>query len=285
MKKRRLGNSDLEITPIGLGTRAICAGPGEFSLGGPEKGVKAICEGLEQGINWIDTQELQATGLAAGMVAEAVKNYLDHTYIFAQCDLNRDGNQIDHSLIADRIDFKCEQILRRLQIDRIDLYQIHGPFPEGGLETACAAMAKLQNEGKVRYFGLANCNIIHVERAMEIIPVTSVQIPYSLLARQAESDVLPFAQRNNIGVIACSPLYSGLLSGKMTSRRIARLPDNDRRKHNRNFEEPLLSHNLHIVELLREIGFQHGLTESEVAISWNLNNPAVTGSILNARRP
>jgi diketogulonate reductase-like aldo/keto reductase len=141
----------------------------------------------------------------------------------------------------------------------------------------------VKEEGKVRYIGVSNFNAQQMERAMRIAPITSLQPPYSLLARQAEGEILPFAARNGIGVIVYSPMYSGLLSGKMTRERIANLPADDWRGRNRNFQEPLLSHNLRLVELLHEIGQRHNVTAGEVAIAWTLQNPAVTGAIVGVR--
>ncbi len=288
MEKHQLGTSDLEITSIGIGTWAIGGGGWEFAWGPQDDNdsIAAIREGLDLGINWIDTAAVYGLGHAEEIVARALEGRRERPYIFTKCGMtwDRDG-KVSNFLKAGSIRAECEQSLRRLRLETIDLYQIHWPKPDEDIEAAWIELAKLQEQGKVRHVGVSNFDVGQMRRALEIAPITSLQPPYSLLARQAESGILPFARRNQIGVIAYSPLFSGLLSGNMTRERVARLPQDDWRRHNRNFQEPLLSHNLRLVELLREIGFRHGLTAAEVAIAWTLNNPAVTGSIVGVRRP
>lgn len=288
MRTRRLGNSDLEITPIGLGAWAMGGGGWEFGWGAQndEDSIAAIRQGLDLGINWIDTAAAYGLGHSEEVVARALEGRGRRPYVFTKCSLVWDQEgKIGHSLRASSIRRELEQSLRRLKVDVIDLYQIHWPIPDADIEEGWTELARLQDEGKVRYIGVSNFDVKQMRRALNIAPITSLQPPYSLLARQVESDILSFAARNNIGVIAYSPMASGLLSGRMTRQRIANLPVDDWRKHNRNFQEPLLSHNLRLVELLREIGFRHGLTAGEVAIAWTLNNPAVTGAIVGVRRP
>jgi aryl-alcohol dehydrogenase-like predicted oxidoreductase len=286
MEKRRLGNSDLEITPIGIGAWAIGGGGWEFGWGPQEDNdsIAAIHEGLDRGINWIDTAAAYGLGHSEEVVARALQGRSNRPYVFTKCSLvwNPSG-EIGHSLKAASIRHECEQSLRRLKVDTIDLYQIHWPIPDEDIEQAWTELARLKEEGKVRNIGVSNFDAQQMQRAMDIAPVTSVQPPYSLLARQAEGDILPFAAHHGIGVIVYSPMYSGLLSGKMTRERIASLPPDDWRSRNCNFQEPLLSHNLRLVELLREIGLRHDVTPGEVAIAWTLNNPAVTGAIVGVR--
>jgi aryl-alcohol dehydrogenase-like predicted oxidoreductase len=286
MEKRRLGNSDLEITPIGLGAWAIGGGGWEFGWGPQEDrdSIAAIHEGLDRGINWIDTAAAYGLGHSEEVVARALQRRSNRPYVFTKCSLvwNTSG-EIGHSLKAASIRRECEQSLRRLKIDTIDLYQIHWPIPDEDIEQAWTELDRLKREGKVRYIGVSNFDAQQMQRAMDVAPITSLQPPYSLLARQAEGEILPFAAHNGIGVIVYSPMYSGLLSGKMTRERIAGLPSDDWRRRNRNFQEPLLSQNLQLVELLRKIGLRHEVTAGEVAIAWTLNNPAVTGAIVGVR--
>jgi aryl-alcohol dehydrogenase-like predicted oxidoreductase len=143
----------------------------------------------------------------------------------------------------------------------------------------------LKEEGKIRYLGVSNFNVSQMKRAQAIAPITSLQPPYSLVNRKVENEILPFAARENIGAIAYSPMASGLLTGAMTRERVAALPDDDWRKRNPNFQEPLLSRNLCLVRRLRDIGIRHGLLAGEVAVAWVLRNPAVTGAIVGARKP
>jgi aryl-alcohol dehydrogenase-like predicted oxidoreductase len=286
MEKRKLGNSDLTITPIGLGAWAIGGGGWEFGWGPQEDrdSIAALQEGLDQGINWIDTAAAYGLGHSEEVVARALQGRLSRPYVFTKCSLVwNTSREIGHSLKAASIRYECEQSLRRLKVDTIDLYQIHWPIPDEDIEEAWTALARLKEEGKLRYIGVSNFDAQQMQRAMDIAPITSLQPPYSLLARQAEGEILPFAARNGIGVIVYSPMYSGLLSGKMTRERIASLPTDDWRSRNRNFQEPLLSRNLRLVELLREIGLRDGATAGEVAIAWTLQNPAVTGAIVGVR--
>jgi aryl-alcohol dehydrogenase-like predicted oxidoreductase len=163
------------------------------------------------------------------------------------------------------------------------LYQIHWPEPDNLVEAAWAMMAKLQQEGKVRYIGVSNFNVDQLRRAQAIAPITSLQPPYSIISPEIEKEILPYAQANNIGVIIYSPMKSGLLSGSMTRERIAAMPADDFRQHTPNFKEPLLSRNLELADLLGTIGKRHGRTAGEVAIAWTLRHPAVTGAIVGMR--
>ncbi|MBE7158203.1 MAG: aldo/keto reductase, partial [Rhodospirillales bacterium] len=188
------------------------------------------------------------------------------------------------SLKADSIRQECEDSLRRLKVDVIDLYQLHWPQPDEDIEEGWTTMAKLKEEGKVRAIGVSNFNVAQMKRAQAIAPIASLQPPYSMLVRDAEREILPFAQQNNIGVIVYSPMRAGLLTGKMTRERAQSLPADDWRSRNPDFKEPKLSRNLELVEVLRSIGSRHGRTPGEVALAWTLNNPAVTAAIVGMRR-
>jgi aryl-alcohol dehydrogenase-like predicted oxidoreductase len=196
-----------------------------------------------------------------------------------------ESREIGHHLKADSIRRECEASLRRLQVETIDLYQIHWPNPKEDIEEGWATLVALKQEGKVRHIGVSNFNVAQMKRAQAIAPITSLQPPYSLIHREVEEEILPFAARENIGVIAYSPMASGLLTGAMTRERIVSLRSDDWRKSNPDFREPQLSRNLRLVRLLRAIGNHHGRTPAEVAIAWVLHNPAVTGAIVGARRP
>jgi aryl-alcohol dehydrogenase-like predicted oxidoreductase len=288
VEKRKLGNSDLEITVLGVGAWAIGGGGWEFGWGPQDdnNSIDAIHEALDSGINWIDTAAVYGLGHSEEVVARALQGRGRRPYVFTKCSMVWDKQgQIGHSLKASSVRRECEQSLRRLKTDVIDLYQIHWPNPDEEIEEGWTELAKLQEEGKLRHVGVSNFDVSQMERALEIAPITSLQPPYSLIDREVENEILPFAAQNNIGVIVYSPMASGLLSGKMTIERISQLPADDWRKRNRNFLEPLLSQNLRLVELLRDIGSRHELTAGEVAIAWTLANPAVTGSIVGVRNP
>jgi len=286
MEKRTFGNSDMEITPIGVGAWAIGGGGWEFGWGPQEDkdSLAAIHEALDRGINWIDTAAVYGLGRSEKVVGLALKGRAKRPYIFTKCALTwNEQGQIGHSLKAKSIRGEVEDSLRRLDVDVIDLYQVHWPDPDEEIEEGWTEMARLKEEGKVRYIGVSNFNVSQMKRAQAIAPITSLQPPYSILARDVEKEILPYALGNNIGVIVYSPMYSGLLAGAMTRTRIAQFAPDDWRRRNPNFLEPLLSRNLRLVELLREIGVRYQVSPGEVAIAWTLRNPAVTAAIVGVR--
>ena len=288
MNTRQLGNSDLYITPIGFGAWAIGGSGWEFAWGAQDdrESVAAIREALDNGINWIDTAAVYGLGHSEEVVARALDGMGNRPYVFTKCSMVWDEQRkINHNLKAESIRRECEASLRRLKVDAIDLYQIHWPLPDEDIEEGWAAMAKLKQEGKVRNIGVSNFDVGQMQRALDFAPITSLQPPYSLIHREVEKEILPFVSRQQIGVIAYSPMASGLLTGAMTRERIERLPADDWRRGNRDFQEPLLSRNLRLVSLLGTIGARHGRTPAEVAVAWVLHNPAVTGAIVGARRP
>jgi aryl-alcohol dehydrogenase-like predicted oxidoreductase len=288
METRLLGNSDLRITPIGFGAWAIGGSGWEFAWGDQDdrESIAAIQEALDAGINWIDTAAVYGLGHSEEIVARALEGVHDRPYVFTKCSMIWDERrQIGHSLKVDSIRRECEASLRRLRVDAIDLYQVHWPDPDEEIEEGWATLAALKKEGKVRHIGVSNFSVAQMKRAGAIAPITSLQPRYSLLHREIEPDILPFVARENIGVIAYSPMASGLLTGAMTRERIAGLPADDWRKRHPDFQEPQLSCNLKLVSLLRTIGKRHGHTPAEVAIAWVLRHPAVTAAIVGARRP
>jgi aryl-alcohol dehydrogenase-like predicted oxidoreductase len=288
MKTKQLGNSDLCITPIGFGAWAIGGSGWEFAWGGQDDkdSVAAIREAMDTGINWIDTAAVYGLGHSEEVVARALEGMNNRPYVFSKCSLIWDEHrQIGHSLKADSIRRECEASLRRLRVEAIDLYQIHWPNPDEDIEEGWTAMAELKRVGKVRNIGVSNFNVSQMKRAQAIAPITSLQPRYSLIHREVEDWILPFAAQKNIGVIAYSPMASGLLTGAMTRERIAALPADDWRKEHHDFREPQLSRNLRLVSRLRTIGKRYGRTPAEVAVAWVLRDPAVTGAIVGARRP
>jgi aryl-alcohol dehydrogenase-like predicted oxidoreductase len=294
MTLRTLGQSDLKITPIGIGAWAIGGGQWEFAWGAQDdtESIAAIRAGLDRGINWIDTAPAYGLGHSETIVGRAIKGLGKRPYIFTKCSLVWDESRnISHNLQAASIRREAESSLKRLGVDSIDLYQIHWPAwagrPEsaspGSIEEAVAEMSKLKAAGKIRNIGVSNFNAAQMQRAQSVAPITSLQPPYSLLFTDVETSTLPFALSHDIGVIVYSPMASGLLSGAMTRERIAGLPEDDWRKNSPNFQEPLLSRNLRLVEILRSIGQRQDATPGEVAIAWTLLNPAVTAAIVGVR--
>ena len=286
MQKRRLGDSDMYITTIGIGSWAIGGGGWEFGWGPQQNkdSLEAIHQALDRGVNWIDTAAVYGLGHSEKVVGLALQGRHKRPYVFTKCSMVWDAQgKIGHSLTASSIRREVEDSLRRLRIDTIDLYQVHWPDPDGDIEEGWTEMARLKEEGKVRYLGVSNFSIRQMHRAQRIAPITSLQPPYSILSREVEREILPFAQKHSIGVIVYSPMYSGLLSGAMSRARIAQFASDDWRVRNPNFREPLLSRNLRLAELLRDLGDRHSRTAGEMAIAWTLDNRAVTAAIVGVR--
>jgi aryl-alcohol dehydrogenase-like predicted oxidoreductase len=285
---RTLGNSDLELTPIGYGAWAIGGGNWEFGWGSQDEreSIAAIERALDSGVGWIDTAAVYGLGHSEVVVGKALKGRAQKPLVFTKCSMRWDQNrQIYRSLKRASLQEELEGSLRRLGVDVIDLYQIHWPNPEEEIEEGWETLAKFQSQGKVRFIGVSNFNVAQMKRAQKIAPITSLQPPYSLLRRDIEKEVLPFCRENNIGVINYSPMVSGLLTGKMTVERVRNLPEDDWRKRSPNFQPPKLERNLALADLLGAIGKEHGVEAGVVAIAWTLRNPAITAAIVGARRP
>jgi aryl-alcohol dehydrogenase-like predicted oxidoreductase len=281
---RKLGNSDLDITRIGFGAWAI--GGGDWAMAwGPQDdddSIAAIHRALELGLNWIDTAAVYGVGHSEEVVAKALKTTAHKPYVFTKCGMVwNEKKEITNSLKSIREE--CEAGLRRLNVDVIDLYQIHWPKPDEEVEAAWSTMADLQREGKVRWIGVSNFSVAQMERALKIAPITSLQPPYSMINRALEAEILPFCAKNNIGVINYSPMHSGLLTGAMTKERVAAFPANDFRRNAKNYQEPHLTRNLAIADLLKKIAARHNVAAGVVAIAWTLHNPAVTAAIVGGR--
>lgn len=288
METRRLGNSDLRITPIGIGAWAMGGGGWKFAWGPQDdsQSIAAVQKALDYGINWIDTAAVYGLGHSEEVVARALSGRTAKPYIFTKCSRVWDENgNISSSLKRDSVRRECEASLTRLNVDVIDLYQIHWPEPDDDIEEGWTAMAELQREGKVRWIGVSNFNIDQMRRAQRIASITSLQPPYSMLRRGVEAQTLPFVAACGIGVLAYSPMGAGMLTGAMTRERIAAMPPDDWRQRNVEFQEPRLSSNLALVERLREIGQKHGRAPGEVAIAWVLRRPEVTAAIVGMRSP
>src|ERR1700693_5620743 len=289
MQTRTLGNSDLNITRVGYGAWAVGGSGWQFAWGSQndDESVAAIHRSLELGVNWIDTAAVYGLGHSEEVVARALKSWPGpRPHVFTKCALRWDAKgNIQKVLKADSIRREVEDSLRRLSLDVIDLYQIHWPpdpdSPE--LEEGWSTLADLKREGKVRWIGVSKFNLQQLLRAHAIAPVTSLQPRYSLVHREIENEILPYCLSEGIGVIVYSPMASGLLTGAMTRERAARLPKDDWRKGHPDFTEPNLSHNLALVERMREIARSRHRSVGEVAIAWTLHHPAVPGAIVGAR--
>ncbi|MFO0011949.1 MAG: aldo/keto reductase [Planctomycetota bacterium] len=282
-----LGCSDLAITRLGIGAWAMGGGGWAFSWSHQEDAasIRAIHAALDAGMNWIDTAAVYGLGHSEEVVAQALKSYSGpRPYIFTKCARNWDANrQIVKLLKKDAIREECENSLRRLQVDTIDLYQIHWPEPDEDIEEGWSALAELQKAGKVRWIGVSNFNVAQMQRIAPIAQITSLQPPYSLMRREIEAEILPYTLQQGIGVLAYSPMGSGMLTGAMTRERIANLPSDDWRTRSVHFQEPLLSRNLGIAAKVVEIAHRTGRSPSEIALAWVLSHPGITAAIVGVR--
>jgi aryl-alcohol dehydrogenase-like predicted oxidoreductase len=283
---RTLGNSDLQLTSIGFGAWAIGGGNWDYGWGPQDdnESIEAIHRALDLGVNWIDTAAIYGLGHSEEIVARALKTTSHKPYVFTKCSMRwHEDRSIWRSLKADSLAAEIEASLRRLDVETIDLYQIHWPMPEAEIEEGWETLARFQKQGKLRWIGVSNFNVAQMQRAQQIAPITSLQPPYSMLRRAIEEEIVPFTQANNIGVINYSPMVSGLLTGKMTAERVTAMPADDWRRKAVEFNEPRLSRNLRLVELLREIGADHNVEPGVVAVAWTLCNPAITAAIVGGR--
>jgi aryl-alcohol dehydrogenase-like predicted oxidoreductase len=290
MNFRKLGNSDLMISPVGYGAWAIGGEGWAFSWGPQDDSdsIAAIHRSLELGVNWIDTAAVYGLGHSEEVVAKALADWNGkRPYVFTKCSRvwNAQG-EVSTIHKADSIKKECEASLKRLKVDVIDLYQIHWPSPQNitaDNEEGWTAINSLKKAGKIRFAGVSNWSVEQMKSAQAIAPITSLQPPYSLIRRGVEEDILPFCKECNIGVIVYSPMASGMLTGAMTRERIANLPETDFRKRSKNFQEPLLSEHLAAAERVKNVAARLGRTPGEVAIAWTLAHPAATGAIVGAR--
>lgn len=289
MRTRQFGKTEMQITPLGLGTWAIGGGNYQFGWGSQDdkESIATIHRALELGINWIDTAAVYGLGHSEEIVGQALKEYSgEHPYVFTKCErVWNEKGEISGSLKADSIKREVENSLRRLQVDVIDLYQMHWPNPDPDIEEGWRTMAQLKKEGKVRYIGVSNFNVEQLQRAERIAHVDTLQPPYSLIHPDVEKAVLPYCAQQDIGVIVYSPMMSGLLTGSMNAERVQNMPEDDWRKRNPEFQEPRLSRNLELANVLSEIGYPHNVPPGVVAIAWTLRNPVVTAAIVGGRRP
>jgi aryl-alcohol dehydrogenase-like predicted oxidoreductase len=288
VKTAAFGATGLQITRVGFGAWAIGGGDWEFGWGAQEdeESMAAIERALDQGVNWIDTAAGYGFGHSEEVVGRALRGVTERPYVFTKCSLLEGPERtVVHSLERDSVMREAEASLERLGLDAIDLYQIHWPDPEAQIEVGWSALAELKEQGLVRHIGVSNFDVDQLRRIQELAPVETLQPPYSLVERDAEEEILPFAEREGIGVIVYSPMGSGLLTGRMTRERIDNMPDNDWRKRDPSFQEPQLSRHLALVERLEAVAERHDTTAGAVAVAWALRNPAVDGAIVGFRRP
>jgi aryl-alcohol dehydrogenase-like predicted oxidoreductase len=288
VKKTHLGTTGLEITRVGFGAWALGGANYDWGWGAQDDGesIAAIHRALELGVNWIDTAAQYGFGHSEEVVGRALTGLADRPYVFTKGGQPEGPERTTlHSLKRDSLRLELEGSLTRLGMSAIHLYQIHWPIPDEDVEEGWSTLVELKEEGLVRHIGVSNFDIEQLKRIQQIAPVETLQPPYSLVSREAEGEILPFAKREGIGVIVYSPMGSGLLTGAMTRERIASLPEDDWRKHSAWFQEPQLTEHLALVERLKMVASRHEATPGVVAVAWTLLNPAVDGAIVGFRRP
>lgn len=287
MQTRKLGYSDLHLTTVGLGAWAM---GGDWVFGwGPQDdadSIAAIHRALELGINWIDTAPIYGLGHSEEVVGQAIAGRRHEVIVATKCGRAWDeqGNPLG-LLKAEAIRREVESSLRRLNIETIDLYQIHWPQPDEDIEEGWGAMADLVCAGKVRYLGVSNFSVAQLQRIQPIHPVTSLQPPYSMIRREVEAETLAYCAAHNIGVLAYSPMQAGLLTGRFSRDKLANMASGDWRQRNPYFQEPSLSATLKLVEQLRPLAEKHGRNVAQLAIAWVLRRPELTAAIAGARTP
>ncbi|MDO9541503.1 MAG: aldo/keto reductase [Kiritimatiellia bacterium] len=288
MKTRKLGTTGIELTVIGLGTWAHGGGGWAFSWGKQDdnESIATIKAAVETGINWVDTAAVYGLGHSEKVLGRALKKLKQKPFVATKCGRTWDSTgNVGNNLRAKSIRAECEASLRRLQLDVIDLYQIHWSNPDEQIEEGWTTIAGLIKEGKVRYGGVSNFSAAQLKRIMPIHPVASLQPPYSMLKRNIETDLLDFCSKNKIGVICYSPLQKGLLTGKITADYIVKMGKDDHRRRDPMFNEPAFSVITKKIEALTKIAAKNKITPAQLAIAWILRRPEMTAAIVGARRP
>ncbi len=287
MKTRKLGNTELNLTTVGLGTWAI-GGQWQFGWGPQDEkeSIATIVKALELGVNWLDTAPIYGCGSSETVVGKALRETSAKPIIASKCGLlwderlNKINNLDKSSILAE-----CEQSLKRLRIDVIDLYQIHWPVPDDKIEQAWEAVCQLRQQGKIRYGGVCNFSPQQLDRIAPIGAVNSAQSPYSLMSRGVEEGLLDYCQKHKMGFLAYSPMQKGLLTGKFTTQSLETLAPDDHRRRDMNFTGARLQKNLRFVDALEPIAADEGCSLPALAIAWTLRRPEVTSAIVGARKP
>ncbi len=290
MVTRRLGRDGPEITAIGFGTWAL-AGQYRFGWGAvdDDESVAAIRRAVEAGVNWVDTAPTYGDGHSEEVVGRALEPFRvgEEVLAFTKCGRPWRDGEVYFDLRPGSIRAECEASLRRLRVERIDLYQFHWPDYGTGtpVEESWGTMAELADEGKVRWLGVCNFDVPRLQACESIRHVDSLQPPLSLLNRNSRRELIPWAHEHGTGVVAYSPMASGLLTGSFNREGLDRLADDDWRRKAPPFQEPKLSQNLALVERLEAIAVGLGTTVPSLALAWVLAVSGVTGAIVGGRRP
>jgi aryl-alcohol dehydrogenase-like predicted oxidoreductase len=282
MEHRRLGKSELNVSVVGIGTWPIGG-----SFWGPSddtEAVAAIQKAIDSGINLIDTAPVYGNGHSERLVAKAIKERRHQVIITTKCGLHFKGSTSINDLKPDSIRQELEASLKRLNTDVIDLYQCHWPDPATPIEETIGEMAKMKAEGKIRAIGVSNFDAALTKKAQKVAQIASNQVPYSMLNREIENELVPFCQEQDIGILAYGPIGGGILSGKY--KEIPKFRRNDARTFFYNYyEEPLWSKAQALLKELEKIAERHGRPTVQLAINWVRQQPAITSALVGARNP
>ena len=287
MQTRTLGNTELDFTTIGLGTWAIGGGDWKFGWGpqDPNEAIDGLLAGLELGINWIDTAPVYGDGASERLVGQVLQQVTrENVLIATKCSRKVLPDGSVHGILdAESVKSECEQSLKRLGVDVIDLYQMHWPEPDGQIEEGWGAMINLKKEGKVREIGVSNFDVSQMKRLERMHPVASLQPPYNMFQREAEDALFSYCASQRMGIVCYSPLAKGLLSGAMTRARAAAFESSDHRSRDPRFASPQLEANLQIVDQLQSLAKNYSRSVGELAIAWTLHRTEVTAAIVGVR--
>lgn len=278
-------NDDLKLTEVGLGTWAI-GGPWKFGWGSQDTGEseRAILQALDEGVNWIDTAPAYGLGNAEEIVGRVLKEKRKEVIIATKCGIIWDDNKnVSFSIHPDSIRKECDESLKRLNTDYIDLYQIHWPDSKTPVVDSWGEMKRLKESGKVKNIGVCNFDLNLLKKCEKIEHITSLQPPYSMLKRDIEKEIMPWCKEHNTGILAYSPMQAGLLTGKFSKEYVDSLPEDDWRKRNPMFKDPEFSRALEFVERIKDISVKYKRDLSAFAVAWVLSHEEVTSAIVGVR--
>jgi len=276
MKQVRLGRSELNVSRIAFGTWELS---GDWGPTDAEGMVAAIRHAADQGVTLFDTAHAYGFGISERLLAEALKGRpRDELVIATKGGLRRSGPDVVRDASAQQILSGVDDSLRALSTDYVDLYQVHWPDPVTPFEETAGALATSVKEGKIRHVGVSNFDAAQVAAFSEIVPVETLQPPYSLFRRDVERELLPYSVAHDIGVLVYGPLAHGLMGGDLGAG--TRFADSDWRSSSALFRGQDFERNLAIVAKLGELAQREHITLGQLAIAWTLANTAVRVAIV-----
>lgn len=286
MKYRKLGKNGPDISVIGFGSWAIGGGGWASAWGDQDDqlSIESVRVALDAGVTFYDTAAVYGLGHSEEVIGKALKSDRDKVVLATKCGLVWDANgAVTKSGTYDSIIREAEASLGRLGTDYIDLYQMHWPAEDASAEETMHALDRLVQDGKVRYVGVSNYDVSLLDKSLSVRHIDSLQPTYSILRPAVEKELLPFCQEKGIGVVAYSPLTSGLLSGNYTYD--TRFSPDDWRSRNKAHTGEGLRSNVDRAEKLKAIASRFDITLPQLAIAYVLAHPALTSAIVGVRKP